>query len=153
MPRTCYEYVPRQSCIAAERTKNFRFSGRTQRHSLPQNASSTQPRRQFVPQAFFCKFLNIIFVVAAAAVPQNTFHSLYRPLKYRKNLVSILLQKVLMHACQIGPTDTAPPCSRSPHWACIETTGEVTFLPPFLLCYLSVRMVRLHSPFIFGSWA
>ncbi len=56
MLRTCYEYVPRQSCIAAERTKNCRFSGRTQRHSLLQNASSAQQRRQFVPQAFFHKF-------------------------------------------------------------------------------------------------
>ncbi len=29
--------------------------------------------------------------------------------------------------------------------------GQATFLPPFLLCYSSVRMVRLHSPFILGS--
>ncbi len=43
--QTCYEYVPRQSCIAAERTKNCWFSGRTQRHSLPKNAGSAQPRR------------------------------------------------------------------------------------------------------------
>ncbi len=79
MLRTCYEYVPRLSCISVERTKNCCFSGRTQRHSLPQNASSAQPRRQFVPQAFFRKFSNIMFVAAAAAVPQNTFHSLYQP--------------------------------------------------------------------------
>ncbi len=79
--QTCYEYVPRQSCIAAERPKNCQFSGRTQSHSLPQNASSAQPRWQFVPQAFFCKFLNVTFVAATAAVPQNTFHSLYRPLQ------------------------------------------------------------------------
>ncbi len=76
--RTCYEYVPKQSCIVVEQTKNCRFSGQTQRHSLPQNAGSAQPRRQFVPQAFFLKLSNIMFVAAAAAVPQNTFDSLYR---------------------------------------------------------------------------
>ncbi len=54
-----------------------------------------------------------------------------------------------------------------PHWHCtplpgIATTGlrrdkggnalgQATFLPPFLLCYSSVRTVRLHSPFISGS--
>ncbi len=48
-------------------------------HSLLQNASSAQPRRQFVPQAFFHKFSNIMFVAAVAAMPQNTFHSLYGP--------------------------------------------------------------------------
>ncbi len=78
--QTCYEYVPRQSCIAAEQTKNCQFSGRTQRHSLPQNAGSAQPRRQFVPRAFFLKLSNIKFVAAVAAVSQNTFDSLYRPM-------------------------------------------------------------------------
>ncbi len=29
-----------------------------------------------------------------------------------------------MHACQIGPTDTAPPCPGSPLWACVGTKGE-----------------------------
>ncbi len=29
-----------------------------------------------------------------------------------------------MHACQIGPTDTAPPCSGSPLRACIGTASE-----------------------------
>ncbi len=43
------------------------------------NATSAQPQRQFVPQAFFLKLSNIMFVAAAAAVPQNTFDSLYRP--------------------------------------------------------------------------
>ncbi len=76
--QTCYEYVPRQSCIAMERTKNCRFSGRTQKHSLPQNVGAAQPRRQFVPQAFFLKLSNTMFVAAAVAVPQNTFNSLYR---------------------------------------------------------------------------
>ncbi len=84
MLRTCYEYVLRQNCIATERTKNCRFSGQTQRHSLPQNASSAQPRRQFVPQAFFRKFSIIMFVAAVVAVPQNTFHSLYRPIRMSK---------------------------------------------------------------------
>ncbi len=31
-----------------------------------------------------------------------------------------------------------------------STLGQATCLPPFLLCYLSVRTVRLHSPFISG---
>ncbi len=48
------------------------------RHSLPQNASSAQPRRQFVPQPFFLKLSNIMFVAAVVAVPQNMFDSLYR---------------------------------------------------------------------------
>ncbi len=78
--QTCYEYVLRQSCIAAERTKNCRFSGRTQRHFLPQNAGSAQLRRQFVPRAFFLKRSNIMLVAAMEAVHQNTFDSLYRPL-------------------------------------------------------------------------
>ncbi len=63
-----------------ERTKNCWFSGQTQRHSLPQNAGSAQPRQQFVPQAFFLKLSNIMFVAAAAVVPQNMFDSLYQPL-------------------------------------------------------------------------
>ncbi len=87
MLRTCYEYVPRQSCIAAERTKNYRVSGRTQRHSLPQNGGSAQPQRQFVPQAFFLKLSNIMLVAAAAAMPRNTFDSLYRPECVQKCLV------------------------------------------------------------------
>ncbi len=29
--------------------------------------------------------------------------------------------------------------------------GQATFLPPFLLCYSNVRIVRLHSPFVSGS--
>ncbi len=29
-----------------------------------------------------------------------------------------------MHACQIGPTDTAPPCQGSPQWACAVTREE-----------------------------
>ncbi len=29
-----------------------------------------------------------------------------------------------MHACQIGPTDTAPPCLGSPHQGCIMTRGK-----------------------------
>ncbi len=41
-----------------------------------------------------------------------------------------------MHACQIGPTDTAPPHPGSPHQSCIRARGnalkQVTFLPPFL---------------------
>ncbi len=32
-----------------------------------------------------------------------------------------------------------------------NVVGQATFLPPFLLCYLSVRTVRLHSPFVSGS--
>ncbi len=28
-----------------------------------------------------------------------------------------------MHACQIGPTDTAPFCPESPHWASVGTSG------------------------------
>ncbi len=88
--RICYEYVPRQSCIAVEQTKNCRFPGRTQRHSLPQNASSAQPQCQFVPQAFFRKLSNIMFV----AVPQNTFDSLYRPLCHSRlaHLFSMFFQ-------------------------------------------------------------
>ncbi len=31
-----------------------------------------------------------------------------------------------MHACQIGPTDTAPPCPGSPQRACVETKGVPT---------------------------
>ncbi len=40
-----------------------------------------RPRRggSLCQLAFFRKFSNIIFVAAAAAVPQNMFHSLYRP--------------------------------------------------------------------------
>ncbi len=30
-----------------------------------------------------------------------------------------------MHACQIGPTDTAPPCPGSPQRASVETEGEI----------------------------
>ncbi len=82
MLQTCYEYVPRQSCIATEQTKNCRFSGRTQRHSLPQNAGSAKLRQQFVPQAFFLELSNIMFVAATAAVPQDMLDSLYRPLNF-----------------------------------------------------------------------
>ncbi len=64
-----------------------------------------------------------------------------------------LVGRMVMHACQIGPTDTAPPCSGSPQWTCVGTKGGMlcgrqTFCPHF---YSSVRMVRLHSPFVLGS--
>ncbi len=35
-----------------------------------------------------------------------------------------LVERMAMHACQIGPTDTAPPCPGSPHRACVVTRGE-----------------------------
>ncbi len=51
---------------------------------IPRHSLTRQPRTWcslvFVPQAFFLKLLNIMFVAAVAAVPQNTFDSLYRPL-------------------------------------------------------------------------
>ncbi len=68
----------------------------------------------------------------------------------------MLAGRMMMHACQIGPTDVTPPCPGSPHQACVGTRGnalrQATFLPSFLHCYLCVWMVRLHSPFI-GSQA
>ncbi len=51
--QTCYEYVPRQSCITAERTKNCRFSGQTQRHSLPQNAGRPSHGSSLCHKHFF----------------------------------------------------------------------------------------------------
>ncbi len=70
--------------------------------------------------------------------------------------IRCLAGRMAMHACQIGLTDTAPPCPGSPQRACVETKGgnalgQATFLPPFLLCYSSVRTVRLHSLFVLGS--
>ncbi len=35
-----------------------------------------------------------------------------------------LAGRMAMHACQIGPTDTAPPCSGPPQRACVVTKGE-----------------------------
>ncbi len=32
-----------------------------------------------------------------------------------------LVGRMAMHACQIGPTDTTPPCPRSPQRVCVET--------------------------------
>ncbi len=37
-----------------------------------------------------------------------------------------LAGRMAMHACQIGPTDTAPPCPGSPQQACVETKGAST---------------------------
>ncbi len=34
-----------------------------------------------------------------------------------------LAGRMAMHACQIGPTDTAPPCPGLPQWACVVTRG------------------------------
>ncbi len=70
--------------------------------------------------------------------------------------IRCLAGRMAMHVCQIGPTDTTPPCPGSPLRACVgtkggNTLGQATFLPPFLLCYSSMRMVRLHSPFVSGS--
>ncbi len=50
-----------------------------------------------------------------------------------------LAGRMAMHTCQIGPTDTAPPCPGSPLWACIGTKGG------------SQRMVVLayEIPFLF----
>ncbi len=49
-----------------------------------------------MPQAFFLKLSNIMFVAAAAAVPQNTFDSLYRPLgKFD------LILKIYLKNCEI----------------------------------------------------
>ncbi len=39
------------------------------------------------------------------------------------SLVRCLAGHMTMHACQIGPTDTAPPCPRSPIRACVGTKG------------------------------
>ncbi len=36
-----------------------------------------------------------------------------------------LVEHMAMHACHIGPTDTAPSCSGSPHGACVGTRGEL----------------------------
>ncbi len=67
-----------------------------------------------------------------------------------------LAGRMAMHACQIGPIDTAPPCPGSPLRACIVTKGGTLwgtqpFCPPFLLHYSSVRTMRLHSPSVLGS--
>ncbi len=66
--------------------------------------------------------------------------------------VRCLAGRMAMHARQIGPNNTVPPCPGSPQQACVVTRGtalrQATFLPPFLHCYLSVRMVWLHSPFV-----
>ncbi len=32
--------------------------------------------------------------------------------------------RMVMHACQIGPTDTAPPCPGSPQWVCVGTNRD-----------------------------
>ncbi len=49
-----------------------------------------------------------------------------------------LAGRIAMHACQIGPTDTADPRLGSPHQGCVGTRRgalrQATFLPPFLLC-------------------
>ncbi len=55
-----------------------------------------------------------------------------------------LAEHMAMHTCQIGPTDTAPPCLGSPPRALFQrgnTLRQATFLSPFLLRYLSVHMV------------
>ncbi len=33
-----------------------------------------------------------------------------------------------MHACQIGPTDTAPPCPGSPQRTCNVTRGKIIII-------------------------
>ncbi len=59
-----------------------------------------------------------------------------------------------MHTCQIGNTDTAP-LTRDRHNGCVSrqrgnALRQATFLHPFLLCYSSVWMVQLLSPFVLG---
>ncbi len=41
-----------------------------------------------------------------------------------KSGIRCLAGRMVMHACQIGLTDTAPPCPGSPHRACIVTRRE-----------------------------
>ncbi len=40
-----------------------------------------------------------------------------------KMRIRCLAGRMAMHACQLGPTDTAPPCPGSPLRACVETKG------------------------------
>ncbi len=47
---------------------------------------------------------------------------LYRIVKHASH--RCLAGRMAMHACPIDPTDTAPPCPGSPHWACVKTKGE-----------------------------
>ncbi len=43
-------------------------------------------------------------------------------------LYRCLAGHMAMHACQIGPTDTAPPCLGSPQRACVVTRGGEIYL-------------------------
>ncbi len=62
-----------------------------------------------------------------------------------------------MHACQIGPTDTAPPCQGSPHQACVATMGErfeagnlsAPISPLLLKCADGATTLSLYL----GSWS
>ncbi len=51
------------------------------------------------------------------------YHTLCLTLPYIMSYLRCLAGHMAMHACQIGPTDTAPPCPGSPLRACIGTKG------------------------------
>ncbi len=38
--------------------------------------------------------------------------------------IRMMARRMAMHACQIVPTDTTPPCLGSPRGVCIRTNGE-----------------------------
>ncbi len=67
-----------------------------------------------------------------------------------------------MHACQIGPTDTAPPCLGSPQWVCVVTreerfgAGNISVpISPLLLKYVdgaTTLSLRLGSQDLRPKW-
>ncbi len=75
-------------------------------------------------------------------------------------LILIILMKaeyMAMHACLIGPTDTAPPCLGSHHQGCVGTRGnslrQETFLPPFLHSILVGVTTLFHlDPWLCCYW-
>ncbi len=67
----------------------------------------------------------------------GTFLSVIKcPLIILDQLPPCLARHMAIHACQIGPTDTAPPCPGSPHWACVGTREKDQ---------LSAKQITIHS--------
>ncbi len=71
-----------------------------------------------------------------------------------------LAGRMAMHACQIGPTDTAPPCPGLPLWACVGTKGGMLWgRQPFCRHFSSATQVWGRCDYILplfrdrsGSW-
>ncbi len=52
---------------------------------------------------------------------------IYREYTYTAYYNRCLAGRMAMHTCQIGPTDTAPPCPGSPQWAALRDKGGTAY--------------------------